>query len=171
MHLPFCVNKGEDIAFMCLGQSISDWLELTGGVSGNICKDITRRPGRQRKRLETAFLKPVSWKVFRLETLMRIWAATLSTNSRKLSSAVDLVPHTWKWKSGGLYLNTTPCGSRMASVLFRWPVSWRSEGFANLSPRVWHTGSFLLRKSYWTVMVKMSLSRALKPSPVKSAAI
>lgn len=31
MHLPVCVKNGEDIAFMCLGQSIFDWLELTGG--------------------------------------------------------------------------------------------------------------------------------------------
>lgn len=37
------------------------------------------------EKAESAFLKPVSWKVFRLETLMRIWAVTLSTNSRNSS--------------------------------------------------------------------------------------
>lgn len=40
----------------------------------------------------------------------------------KFISAVDLLPHTWMWKWESLFLNTDPCGPRMASVLFRRPV-------------------------------------------------
>lgn len=129
MHLPVCVNKGEDIAFMCLGQSISDWLELTGGVSGNICKDITRRPRRQRKRLETAFLKPVSWKVFRLETLMRILGCNSFNKQQKTQLSCrfsathmdvevrwSLLKHNSMWVPDGLCSVSVTCQLEVGGV-------------------------------------------------------
>lgn len=104
-------------------------------MPGNICTDITgdadgwRSCQKQRKRVETAYLNPVSWKLFRLGTLMRIWCCDSFNKQQKLMSAVGLMPHTWPWKSGGLYLNTATCGSGIATVLFQWPLGWKSRRF------------------------------------------
>lgn len=63
---------------------------------------------------------------------MRILGYNSFNKQQKLITARDLLPHTWMWKSDGLHLNTTTCGSSTASVLFLWLLSWRSSGFLNL---------------------------------------